>query len=256
MELHPLLAQRKLVGVCYRKVCGGVRWGEGGDVYASTARRRQLEGGRRSRRRCFRWQACVISRPALRLTPPPYPTLPARLPASSRRAAAATLQGVHCVAYSPLGHGQGDLLSHPAVAEVAAAAGKTPAQVLLKWNVQRGVAVVPKAGSEPHLRENIEGLFAWRLTWDQKVRAAAWRTRGPGDGSEGAALACVPLLLQFCSSSTPPPPVAAAAAAAAAALFLQAKLDALDCGRRFVDCDWHQWEDPEEGGAPKPSLLL
>ena len=37
---------------------------------------------------------------------------------------------------------------------------------------------------------------------------------------------------------------------------LQAKLDALDCGRRFVDCDWHEWEDPAEGGAPKPSLLL
>ena len=42
-------------------------------------------------------------------------------------------------------------------------------QVLLKWNVQRGVPVIPKAGSEPHLAENIEGLFAWRLTWDQKV---------------------------------------------------------------------------------------
>ena len=42
-------------------------------------------------------------------------------------------------------------------------------QVLLKWNVQRGVPVIPKAGSEPHLAENIQGLFTWRLTWDQKV---------------------------------------------------------------------------------------
>lgn len=42
--------------------------------------------------------------------------------------------------------------------------------MLLKWNVQRGVAVIPKASSEAHARDNIEGLFAWRLTWDQKVR--------------------------------------------------------------------------------------
>lgn len=46
-------------------------------------------------------------------------------------------------------------------------------QVLLKWNVQRGVPVIPKAGSEPHLRENIEGLFAWRLSWDQKAKLDA-----------------------------------------------------------------------------------
>lgn len=39
---------------------------------------------------------------------------------------------------------------------------------------------------------------------------------------------------------------------------LQAKLDALDCGRRFVNvpAHWHTWEDPEEGGAAKPSVVL
>ena len=74
-----------------------------------------------------------------------------------------------CTAYSPLGHSQSDLLQHPAVLAVAAEKGRTPAQVLLRWNTQRGVAVVPKAGSEGHVRENIEGMFTWRLTWDQKV---------------------------------------------------------------------------------------
>jgi diketogulonate reductase-like aldo/keto reductase len=39
----------------------------------------------------------------------------------------------------------------------------------LRWNVQRGVAVIPKAGSEPHLKENIAGLSEWRLSWDQKA---------------------------------------------------------------------------------------
>ena len=43
-------------------------------------------------------------------------------------------------------------------------------QVLLRWNVQRGVAVIPKASSPEHMRANIEGLFDWRLSYDQKVR--------------------------------------------------------------------------------------
>jgi len=96
VELHPLLAQRKLVGVCTRK-------------------------------------------------------------------------GVRCVGYSPLGHSKTDLLEHPEVVAVAKDVGRSPAQVLLRWNVQRGVGVIPKAGSEGHMRENADGLFTWRLTWDQKA---------------------------------------------------------------------------------------
>jgi alcohol dehydrogenase (NADP+) len=76
--------------------------------------------------------------------------------------------GVHCVAYSPLGHSKTDLLEHPTILRVAQETGKTAAQVLLRWAVQRGTAVIPKAGSEPHVLENIDGLFEWRLTWDQK----------------------------------------------------------------------------------------
>lgn len=45
-------------------------------------------------------------------------------------------------------------------------------QVLLKWNVQRGVAVIPKASSPDHMRSNIEGLFEWRLSYEQKVRCS------------------------------------------------------------------------------------
>ena len=78
-------------------------------------------------------------------------------------------KGVHSVAYSPLGHGVSkELLEHPVVTKVAQETGKSNAQVLLKWNVQRGVAVIPKATGEAHLRDNLEGLFDWKLTWDQK----------------------------------------------------------------------------------------
>ena len=51
--------------------------------------------------------------------------------------------GVAVVAYSPLGAGA--LLQHPAVVAVAQQARRTPAQVLLRWALQRNLLVIPKA---------------------------------------------------------------------------------------------------------------
>ncbi|GBF92732.1 alcohol dehydrogenase [Raphidocelis subcapitata] len=76
-------------------------------------------------------------------------------------------QGVVCVAYAPLGShtaDQNQVLEHPVVVEVAARNGRTPAQVLLRYNMQRGVPVIPKASSPPHLAENIAHAFDWRLS--------------------------------------------------------------------------------------------
>jgi diketogulonate reductase-like aldo/keto reductase len=42
-------------------------------------------------------------------------------------------------------------------------------QVLLKWNTQRGVPVIPKATSREHLAENFVGMTDWRLSNAQKV---------------------------------------------------------------------------------------
>ena len=46
---------------------------------------------------------------------------------------------------------------------------QTNTQVILKWNMQRGIAVIPKASSESHLRENIDGCFDWKLSNEHKV---------------------------------------------------------------------------------------
>jgi diketogulonate reductase-like aldo/keto reductase len=74
-------------------------------------------------------------------------------------------RGVACVAHSPLGsHKSRDCLDHPAVARVAKRLGRTPAQVLLRYNAQRGVAVIPKSESEARQSENARGVFGgWRL---------------------------------------------------------------------------------------------
>eukprot|EP00775_Hariotina_reticulata_P007634 gene7634-7836_t len=80
-------------------------------------------------------------------------------------------KGVVSVAHTCLGgqrEGE-DLRSNPVVASVAAETGKTVAQVLLKYNMQRGVPVIPKATSEEHLAENIADMFNWRLSNQQKV---------------------------------------------------------------------------------------
>ena len=44
-------------------------------------------------------------------------------------------------------------------------------QVLLRWNVQRGVPVIPRSNTPANIEGNAKGLFDWALTESQKVRA-------------------------------------------------------------------------------------
>ena len=44
-------------------------------------------------------------------------------------------------------------------------------QVLLRWNVQRGVAVIPRSNTPANIEGNAKGVFDWALTEAQKVRA-------------------------------------------------------------------------------------
>jgi D-xylose reductase len=48
------------------------------------------------------------------------------------------------------------LFEHPTIKEIAAKHGKTPAQVLLRWSTQRGLAVIPKSKSQHRLGENLD----------------------------------------------------------------------------------------------------
>jgi diketogulonate reductase-like aldo/keto reductase len=63
-------------------------------------------------------------------------------------------------AYSPLGTGRH--LSDPAVAEIAERLGRTPAQVLLRWCIQRETIVISKSTHRERLQENGE-LFDFEL---------------------------------------------------------------------------------------------
>jgi 2,5-diketo-D-gluconate reductase A len=64
-------------------------------------------------------------------------------------------------AWSPLGRGQ--VLDNPVIRSVADRAGKTPAQVVLRWHVQRGDIVFPRSVKPERIRENI-AVFDFELS--------------------------------------------------------------------------------------------
>jgi len=69
--------------------------------------------------------------------------------------------GVVLEAYSPLGTGRH--LSNKRVAEIAARAGRTPAQVLLRWCLQHGVPAIPKSTHRERIAENAQ-VFDFTLS--------------------------------------------------------------------------------------------
>jgi diketogulonate reductase-like aldo/keto reductase len=60
--------------------------------------------------------------------------------------------GIVVEAYSPLTHGE--RIDDPVVTEVARRAGRTNAQVLLRWGIQHGMVVLPKSVNEKRIAEN------------------------------------------------------------------------------------------------------
>jgi diketogulonate reductase-like aldo/keto reductase len=64
-------------------------------------------------------------------------------------------RGIVMAAYSPLGHGMAPrLLDDPVILDVARRTGKTPAQVLIAWGIQRGAAVITTSTQTAHIMEN------------------------------------------------------------------------------------------------------
>src|SRR5271170_1250494 len=64
-------------------------------------------------------------------------------------------KGIVFLAFAPLGHGiRPGLLEDPVISAIAARVGKTPAQVLLAWAVQRGTALLTSSKSAARAREN------------------------------------------------------------------------------------------------------
>jgi 2,5-diketo-D-gluconate reductase A len=73
-------------------------------------------------------------------------------------------------AWSPIA--QGAVLDDPAITAIAEKLGKSPAQVVLRWHIQRGNIVFPKSTTPSRIQENFE-LFDFELAGDEVARIAA-----------------------------------------------------------------------------------
>ena len=82
--------------------------------------------------------------------------------------------GIITEAWSPIA--QGKVLDDPVVVEVAEAVGRTPAQAVLRWHVQRGDVIFPKSTTPSRMRENF-AIFDFALS-DEQMTALSALDRG------------------------------------------------------------------------------
>jgi diketogulonate reductase-like aldo/keto reductase len=78
--------------------------------------------------------------------------------------------GIVVEAYSPLT--KGERLRHPVVAGIAQRAGRSPAQVLLRWGLQHGLVVLPKSTRAERIAENA-AVFDFELSAEEMARLDA-----------------------------------------------------------------------------------
>ena len=83
-------------------------------------------------------------------------------------------KGIVVQGWYPLG-GRGytaDLLGDGTVRAIAEAHGVSPAQVILRWDLQRGIVVIPGSSDPGHIRENLD-LFGFELTEEEMASIGA-----------------------------------------------------------------------------------
>lgn len=79
-------------------------------------------------------------------------------------------------AWAPFGEGIHGLFENEVLTQIGAAYGKTAAQVMLRWNLQRGVVVIPKSVHKERMEQNID-VLDFELTADEMTRIAALDTK-------------------------------------------------------------------------------
>ena len=69
--------------------------------------------------------------------------------------------GVHPEAWGPFAEGNHGIFTHPVLTKIGEKYGKSAAQVALRWNVQRGVTVIPKSVHKERMEQNLD---IWNFT--------------------------------------------------------------------------------------------
>lgn len=79
--------------------------------------------------------------------------------------------GVVPEAWGPMAEGKHGIFTHPVLTEIGNQYGKTPAQVALRWNTQRGVVVIPKSIHQERMQQNID-IWDFELSEQDMKRIA------------------------------------------------------------------------------------
>ena len=83
------------------------------------------------------------------------------------------------MAYAPLGQGnRNEMYQEPVVLALSEKYGKTPAQILLRFLIQKGIAVIPRSTKPEHIEENFD-LFGFALTEEEMERLTALDKKEP-----------------------------------------------------------------------------
>ncbi|MBQ7888826.1 MAG: aldo/keto reductase [Erysipelotrichaceae bacterium] len=80
--------------------------------------------------------------------------------------------GVQLEAWAPFGEGRGGMFEETVLKEIGLKYGKTPAQVILRWHLQRGIIVIPKSTHRERMEENIN-VFDFELSQEDMDKIAA-----------------------------------------------------------------------------------
>ena len=80
--------------------------------------------------------------------------------------------GVHPEAWGPFAEGKHVIFTHPVLTKIGEKYGKSAAQVALRWNVQRGVTVIPKSVHKERMEQNM-AIWDFQLSDEEMQQIAA-----------------------------------------------------------------------------------
>jgi 2,5-diketo-D-gluconate reductase A len=80
--------------------------------------------------------------------------------------------GIVTQSWSPIGGQSNDVLREPVVLELAERHGRTPAQIVLRWHMELGLATIPKSSNPVRLRQNLD-IFSFSLSPDEVAAISA-----------------------------------------------------------------------------------
>ena len=79
--------------------------------------------------------------------------------------------GVHPEAWGPFAEGNHGIFTHPVLTQIGEKYGKSAAQVALRWNVQRGVTVIPKSVHRERMEQNL-AIWDFQLSGEDMAEIA------------------------------------------------------------------------------------